>query len=271
MFKKPSLTAASASSARARDGRPKTVFAGKLHELADEAYCIGGPRPQDSYLNEDAILTVAVASGATAIHLGYGLSENAGFARAVAANAAVRGPSPSSASRMPRAAAPRNRPRRDLLKGARRAEREAERIGCPVLIKARAGGGGRGIRKVECAQDAGKALPKPTPKPKLPSAMGNALSCRGAGARRRPWQRGHARECSVPAPKPEAHGEARRASRATDGIRDRGSTQFGARSRLRRAGSSCTDDGFSFMEMAAGQVTDNRYRFNSVEFPMQDL
>ena len=46
-----------------------TADANALHvQLADEAYCIGGPRPQDSYRNEDAILTVAVASGATAIH-----------------------------------------------------------------------------------------------------------------------------------------------------------------------------------------------------------
>ena len=50
--------------------------------LADEAYCIGGPRPHESYLNKEAILTVALKSGAAAIHPGYGfLSENAEFAR----------------------------------------------------------------------------------------------------------------------------------------------------------------------------------------------
>ena len=50
--------------------------------LADESYCIGGPRPQDSYLNKEAILTVAIEAGATAIHPGYGfLAENAEFAR----------------------------------------------------------------------------------------------------------------------------------------------------------------------------------------------
>lgn len=147
-----------------------TADANALHvQLADEAYCIGGPRPQDSYLNEDAILTVAVASGATAIHPGYGfLSENAGFARRCRECGVVFvGPSPEVIERMGDKDAARRCakeagvpivPGCDLLKSAEEAEREAERIGCPVLIKARAGGGGRGIRKVECAQDAGKAF-----------------------------------------------------------------------------------------------------------------
>lgn len=147
-----------------------TADANALHvQLADEAYCIGGPRPQDSYLNEDAILTVAVASGATAIHPGYGfLSENAGFARRCRECGVVFvGPSPEVIERMGDKDAARRCakeagvpivPGCDLLKSAEEAEREAERIGCPVLIKARAGGGGRGIRKVERAQDAGKAF-----------------------------------------------------------------------------------------------------------------
>lgn len=147
-----------------------TADANALHvQLADEAYCIGGPRPQDSYLNEDAILTVAVASGATAIHPGYGfLSENAGFAlRCRECGVVFVGPSPEVIERMGDKDAARRCakeagvpivPGCDLLKSAEEAEREAERIGCPVLIKARAGGGGRGIRKVECAQDAGKAF-----------------------------------------------------------------------------------------------------------------
>lgn len=147
-----------------------TADANALHvQLADEAYCIGGPRPQDSYLNEDAILTVAVASGATAIHPGYGfLSENAGFARRCRECGVVFvGPSPEVIERMGDKDAARRCakeagvpivPGCDLLKSAEEAEREAERIGCPVLIKARAGGGGRGIRKVECAQNAGKAF-----------------------------------------------------------------------------------------------------------------
>lgn len=60
-----------------------TADAGSYHvQIADEAWCIGGPRPADSYLNMDAIVTVAVESGATAVHPGYGfLSESSEFAR----------------------------------------------------------------------------------------------------------------------------------------------------------------------------------------------
>ncbi|WP_419052500.1 biotin carboxylase N-terminal domain-containing protein, partial [Enorma massiliensis] len=123
-----------------------TADANALHvQLADEAYCIGGPRPQDSYLNEDAILTVAVASGATAIHPGYGfLSENAGFARRCRECGVVFvGPSPEVIERMGDKDAARRCakeagvpivPGCDLLKSAEEAEREADRIGCPVLI-----------------------------------------------------------------------------------------------------------------------------------------
>ncbi|WP_418722425.1 acetyl-CoA carboxylase biotin carboxylase subunit [Enorma sp.] len=141
-----------------------------LHvRLADEAYCIGGPRPQESYLNEDAILTVAAASGATAIHPGYGfLSENAGFARGCQEYGIVFvGPAPEVIDRMGDKDAARRTAREagvpvvpgcDLISSAEEAETEARRIGCPVLIKARSGGGGRGIRKVERSEDAGRAF-----------------------------------------------------------------------------------------------------------------
>lgn len=147
-----------------------TADANALHvRLADEAYCIGGPRPQESYLNEDAILTVAAASGATAIHPGYGfLSENAGFARSCQEYGLVFvGPAPEVIDRMGDKDAARRTAREagvpivpgcDLISSAEEAETEARRIGCPVLIKARSGGGGRGIRKVERAEDAGRAF-----------------------------------------------------------------------------------------------------------------
>ena len=147
-----------------------TADADALHiRLADEAFCIGGPRPQESYLNEDAILTVAAASGATAIHPGYGfLSENAGFARSCQEYGLVFvGPAPEVIDRMGDKDAARRTAREagvpvvpgcDLISSAEEADTEARRIGCPVLIKARSGGGGRGIRKVERAEDAGRAF-----------------------------------------------------------------------------------------------------------------
>jgi len=181
-----------------------TADANALHvQLADEAYCIGGPRPQDSYLNEDAILTVAVASGATAIHPGYGfLSENAGFARRCRECGVVFvGPSPEVIERMGDKDAARRCakeagvpivPGCDLLKSAEEAEREAERIGCPVLIKARAGGGGRGRMRARRQQSFYRSprrsrgclrrrgmLYGEVRRPRAP--------CRGAGARRCPW------------------------------------------------------------------------------------
>jgi acetyl-CoA carboxylase biotin carboxylase subunit len=133
--------------------------------LADESYCIGGPRPQDSYLNKDAILTVAVESGATAIHPGYGfLAESADFARRCRECGLVFvGPTPEVIERMGDKNQARLSAREagvpvaegcDLLTSADQAESEARRIGCPVLIKARAGGGGRGIRRVDSPEAA---------------------------------------------------------------------------------------------------------------------
>ncbi len=147
-----------------------TADAAALHvALADEAYCIGGPRVQDSYLNEDAVITCAVKSGAKAIHPGYGFfSENAGFARECQkAGLVFVGPSPEVIERMgdkdqarrtAMAAGVPVVPGADLLTSGEEAVAEAERIGCPVLIKARSGGGGRGIRKVERPEDAAQAF-----------------------------------------------------------------------------------------------------------------
>ena len=137
-----------------------------LHvSLADESYCIGASPVQDSYLNITALLTVAVESGVAAIHPGYGLlSENARFARLCEqCNIAFIGPSPEVIEKMGDKDAARRSMRDagvpviegcDLLADGDMAVSEAERIGCPVLIKARSGGGGRGIRLVEKPQDA---------------------------------------------------------------------------------------------------------------------
>ena len=137
--------------------------------LADESYCIGPARASDSYLNADAILTVALESGAAAIHPGYGLlSENADFARKCReAGLIFVGPTPEVIDQMGDKEAARRTMRKagvpvvegcDLLTDGAMAEAEARRVGCPVLIKARSGGGGRGIRLVERPEDAAAAF-----------------------------------------------------------------------------------------------------------------
>lgn len=137
-----------------------------LHvSLADESYCIGGPSVKDSYLNMPALLTIALQSGASAIHPGYGLlSENAQFARLCRqCNITFVGPAPEVIEKLGDKDAARRSMREagvpiiegcDLLEDGAMAKKEAERIGCPVLIKARSGGGGRGIRLVEKPEDA---------------------------------------------------------------------------------------------------------------------
>ena len=132
-----------------------------LHvSLADESYCIGPAKVADSYLNMGAILSVAVASGAEAVHPGYGLlSENAKFAELCAqCNLVFIGPPAEVIARMGDKEAARRTmieagvpviPGCDLVETVEEAKRQAERIGYPLLIKARAGGGGRGIRMVK--------------------------------------------------------------------------------------------------------------------------
>ena len=129
-------------------------------QLADESYCVGGSRVADSYLNIPAILTVAVESGAQAIHPGYGLlSENAKFVSLCEqCNINFIGP-PSSmiamrgdkdiARKTMRAAGVPVTPGCDVVEDIAVAKAEAERIGFPLLIKARSGGGGKGIRRVD--------------------------------------------------------------------------------------------------------------------------
>ena len=131
-----------------------------LHvSLADESICIGPAHVSKSYLNMTSILSAAVACGVSAIHPGYGLlSENEHFARMCEkCNIRFIGPSADviaamgdkdNARRTMRAAGVPVIPGCDLLPDAKTALAEAERIGYPLLIKARAGGGGRGIRRV---------------------------------------------------------------------------------------------------------------------------
>ena len=132
-----------------------------LHvQLAEESVCIGPPRAVDSYLNQDALLTVAKAAGCDAVHPGYGfLSENAAFADACRdAGLIFVGPGGDVIRKMGDKAAARKLmqeagvpvvPGSDgLVRTVEDARRVAERIGYPVLIKASAGGGGKGMRRV---------------------------------------------------------------------------------------------------------------------------
>ena len=139
-------------------------------QACDEAVHIGGPAPRDSYLQWQRILAAAQATGAQAVHPGYGfLSENEAFAQACAdAGLVFIGPPPSAilamglkaeSKRLMEAA---NVP---LVPGYHGADqdpallkREADRIGYPVLIKASAGGGGKGMRAVYNADEFDAAL-----------------------------------------------------------------------------------------------------------------
>lgn len=133
-----------------------------LHvSLADESICIGPPPVQDSYLNMTAILSAAEATGAGAIHPGYGLlSENAKFAALCEeCHIVFIGPSSKVISEMGDKDAARKTmiaagvpviPGCEMVTDLAQAQQEADRIGYPLLVKARAGGGGRGIRRVDC-------------------------------------------------------------------------------------------------------------------------
>jgi 3-methylcrotonyl-CoA carboxylase alpha subunit len=136
----------------------------------DEAVHIGGSAPADSYLRWERIIEAAQATGAQAIHPGYGfLSENAEFARACAeAGLVFIGPPPSAIQAMGLKAESKQLMEKagvPLVPGYHGADQdpkllqyEADRIGYPVLIKASAGGGGKGMRAVERANDFAAAL-----------------------------------------------------------------------------------------------------------------
>ncbi|WP_090129619.1 acetyl/propionyl/methylcrotonyl-CoA carboxylase subunit alpha [Limnohabitans sp. Rim11] len=136
----------------------------------DEAIHVGGSAPKDSYLRWEAIIEAAKATGAQAIHPGYGfLSENEAFAEACAkAGLVFIGPPASAIQAMGLKAESKQLMEKagvPLVPGYHGADqnpdllkREADRIGYPVLIKASAGGGGKGMRAVEKSEDFADAL-----------------------------------------------------------------------------------------------------------------
>lgn len=142
-----------------------------LHvRLADEAYCIGPSQAKKSYLDISRIIEAAKAAKADAIHPGYGfLAENADFADACvnyniayigASGEAIRKMGDKAVARktMQSAGVPVVPGTQDLIHDEQEARVTAEQIGYPVLIKATAGGGGKGMRVVEDSSELVKAL-----------------------------------------------------------------------------------------------------------------
>lgn len=141
-----------------------------LHvRFADEAYCLGPAPSSESYLNMDKILASAKDAGVTMIHPGYGfLSENAAFADACAQNNLIFvGPSSPVMTQMgdkiqARIAAKKaNLPLiegSEDLKDAKHALTTAQKVGFPILLKAKAGGGGKGMRLVQAEKDLSSAF-----------------------------------------------------------------------------------------------------------------
>ncbi|MFW9778124.1 MAG: acetyl/propionyl/methylcrotonyl-CoA carboxylase subunit alpha [Candidatus Heimdallarchaeota archaeon] len=136
---------------------------------ADFAYPLGDPTPRESYLNMEKIIGIALESDSQAIHPGYGfLSENAEFAQKVQAAGLIWiGPSPDAIdavgdkiqakNTMQKAGIPIIPGYHDGQKGRKFLLKKAEEIGFPLLIKATAGGGGRGMRIVNSAKEFGSA------------------------------------------------------------------------------------------------------------------
>lgn len=156
-----------------------------LHvQFAEEAFCVGPPRAADSYLNQEALLTAAKATGCEALHPGYGfLSENADFAGACRdAGLIFVGPCAEVIRKMGDKAAARALMRSagvpvvpgsdGIVKDAAEASALADKIGYPVLVKASAGGGGRGMRRVYAPEELEKLYQE---------ASAEAKACFGCG------------------------------------------------------------------------------------------
>jgi geranyl-CoA carboxylase alpha subunit len=162
-------------SAKALGYRTVAVYSeadvGALHvQSADKAICIGPAEAKQSYLSIDAVIQAAKATGAGAVHPGYGfLSENAAFAKACAeAGLVFIGPPAAAIAAMGNKAAAKQRmiaanvPCVPGYQGSDQSDaaltKEAEKIGLPVMVKAAAGGGGRGMRLVHSAADLPDAI-----------------------------------------------------------------------------------------------------------------
>ena len=143
-----------------------TADSNAMHvRLADESVCIGPPAARDSYLHIPAILSAAAVTGADAIHPGYGfLSENAAFAEMVEAHGITFiGPSPqhmrtmgdkiAAKTAMAAIGVPLVAGSDGAVDNMAEARRVADRIGYPVLVKAAAGGGGRGMKVAHAASE----------------------------------------------------------------------------------------------------------------------
>lgn len=148
-----------------------TADADSMHvQLADEAYCVGGPKSAESYLKIDQIIAAAEVGDVDAIHPGYGfLAENAHFNEVCRASGfEFVGPSPAAMEKLGDKNTARTMavesevpvvPGSDgLIDDDRTAIETAKKIGFPVLIKATAGGGGKGMRVAENAEVLERAL-----------------------------------------------------------------------------------------------------------------
>lgn len=142
-----------------------------LHaQIADEAICIGGPRSSDSYLNTKALIAACEITGAKAIHPGFGfLSEDSNFVKLcdkcgikwIGPNAAAMeamGNKANAKSAMIQAGVPVVTGSDGVVESFEEAKKISAEIGYPVLVKASAGGGGRGIRRADSEEELEEAL-----------------------------------------------------------------------------------------------------------------
>ena len=153
--------------------------------LATKSVCIGGNRATDSYLNMNNLIVTALKTGCDSVHPGFGfLSENSEFARLVRENGLIFiGPAPEVMDRMGNKSAARELMREynvpvvpgsdGTVDNSDEAITIAEKLGYPVLVKASSGGGGRGMRRADSAQELPRAFDE---------ARAEAVACFGDGS-----------------------------------------------------------------------------------------